>query len=344
MPDREHRRGSRPHDSSRSRRSRAADGYAPFELDMDAASLGLRSTEVSNELGTCVARHRPARASTRATVFLHGAAGSWTTWTPLLRAADAAGTPFADPVLLDLPGWGDARMTHDTADVTVEAIGSLVAAAMDELGYTEWDLVGHSLGGFVGMHMASIWPDRVTSVSMVSATTFSIIAGVDHPLRNFSVVPGFTMLWRIMQLLSPFGSVAARIATALEPTGLMRVIFAPLYRHGLWMPRSTTIATAHELRPRSFAAAARVARGYDARAAWSGVRCPVAQVKGDRDVFVTDADLDAMRGVLPHSVGTVIADCGHFAHVERPFAVLASLGLPRALGEATGPATTTVEP
>src|SRR6185436_6829257 len=73
--------------------------YAPYPLVDDPAAFDLVSTRVRNELGSTVARHRAGREGTRATVFLHGAAGSWTTWTPVLLSAREAGVVLAEPVL-----------------------------------------------------------------------------------------------------------------------------------------------------------------------------------------------------------------------------------------------------
>lgn len=300
--------------------------YAPWELVFDAEEFGFVETTVASELGSCVARHLPTRSSNRATVFLHGASGAWTTWTPLLQSARADGLAIANPVLLDLPGWGDARITDDMGDVTVLAISSLVKDITEELGYTEWDLVGHSLGGFVALHMAAIWPERVMSVGMVSGTTFSVISSVANPVRKFFELPGFTMLWRLMQFLAMLGPAGPAVIRGLGGTGILRVAFAPLFRHGRRIPRSLIRATAHDVRPRAFAAAAAVTRGYDARAAWSRIECPVRAIKGDRDVFVTDADFVALGDVLPDSVRVVIPDCGHFGIVERPAEVLEALG------------------
>lgn len=120
------------------------ESYAPYELVSDAASLGLATTTVSSALGTCVARHPARRRSTRATLFLHGAAGSWTTWTPLLQAAVTDRIDLGDIVVFDLPGWGDARLAEGPLDDPIHAICSLVKDMAEELGYTEWDLVGHS--------------------------------------------------------------------------------------------------------------------------------------------------------------------------------------------------------
>ena len=84
-------------------------------------------------------------------------------------------------------------------------------------------------------------------------------------------------------------------------------------------------ALAREVRPRSFVAAAAIAKGYRADARWVGIACPVTALKGDRDVFVRDSDLARLRAVLPQARTLTVADCGHFANVERPGAVLRAL-------------------
>ncbi|MFM9918361.1 alpha/beta fold hydrolase [Lacisediminihabitans sp. H27-G8] len=302
------------------------ENYAPFELLSDPDALGLATTTVSSPLGTCVARHPSRRTSTRATLFLHGAAGSWTTWTPLLQAAVADRIDLGDIVIFDLPGWGDASLAEDSVDDPVFAICSLVKDMAEELGYTEWDIVGHSLGGFIALHMASIWPQAVLSVGMVSGTTFSIIHSVEHPVRRFGELPGFTMLWRVMQFLDLLGRAGPALVRGIGAIGLLRPATFPLFRHWQAVPRSQGHALAVEIRPRSFATAAAVTKGYDADARWSRIECPVRATKGDRDVFVTQEDLDHLGRLLPSSVRTVIPDCGHFGAVERPRAVLSALG------------------
>ncbi len=306
------------------------ENYAPFELISDADALGLATTTVSSPLGTCVARHPARRASTRATLFLHGAAGSWTTWTPLLQAAAADRIDLGDVVVFDLPGWGAATLADTTVDDPVFAICSLVKDMAEELGYTEWDLVGHSLGGFIALHMASIWPQAVLSVGMVSGTTFSIIHSVEHPVRHFRELPGFTMLWRVMQFLAVLGPAGPALVRGIGAIGILRPATFPLFRHWRAVPRSQGHALAVEVRPRSFVTAASVTKGYDADAHWTRIECPVRATKGDRDVFVTQDDLDRLGRLLPSSVRTVIPDCGHFGAVERPRAVLRALGYSRA--------------
>jgi len=297
--------------------------YAPYPLVDDPAAFDLVSTRVENELGSTVARHRATRESTGATVFLHGAAGSWTTWTPVLLAARDEGAVLHEPVLFDLPGWGKGELAN--TERTIDAVCELVRATMRQLGYTEWDVVGHSLGGFVGLHMAAIWPDSVRSVVMVSGTTWSVIESVGHPVARFSTLPGFVSLWQVMRALASLCRVGRAFVRALGRAHLLRPAVFPLFRHPFRVPGTVIDALAREIRPRSFTAAAAIAKGYPADALWAGIGCPVTALKGDRDVFVRDDDLTRLTALLPHARTVIIDDCGHFANVERPGEVLAAI-------------------
>lgn len=297
-------------------------GYAPFDLLLDAAPLGLVETTVRTAVGHGVVRHPAQRGSTEATVFLHGAAGAWTTWTPLLQAAVAAGTPFDEPVLLDLPGWGDSDVADPGEALTVESISAFVRDCVEALGYTSWRLVGHSLGGSIALHLASSGPEQAVSVHVVSPTIFSVIRSIDHPVRNFAEIPAFTMLLAIMRFLASLGPWGGRLVRGFAAIGAARPAFAPLFRHGRSMPESLVRATVTDLRPAAFAAAADATRGYRAAEHWGDIRCPVVALKGDRDIFVRDHDFEELAAAMPRARLSVIPDCGHFGIVEWPFAVL----------------------
>lgn len=295
--------------------------YAPYALLTDPARFGLVSTSVSGALGSTVARHHPDRNSSRATLFLHGAAGSWTTWTPVLQAARDSDRDLGDIVLFDLPGWGDGDLHESPQARTIDTVCELVRDAAIRLGYTEWVVVGHSMGGFIALHMAATWPDSVRAVVTISGTTWSVIESVEHPVHRFSTLPGFTTLWQVMRLLAGLGRAGRSFVRGLRALRLLRPAVAPLFRHAWRIDRTVIDSLAEEIRPRSFDAAAGITRGYDT-GAWAHIGCPVTALKGDRDVFVRDDDLEKLHAVLPASRTFVVEDCGHFANVERPFAVL----------------------
>ena len=58
----------------------------PVPLQTDPSALGLAPRTVATSAGPLLV-HAGRPAGGPATILLHGAAGSWTTWTPLLTAA-----------------------------------------------------------------------------------------------------------------------------------------------------------------------------------------------------------------------------------------------------------------
>jgi len=81
---------------------------------------------------------------TRPDVYLHGAAGSWTTFLPRLF-----GTLANDPALIDLPSWGKSTKGVRLEHLRIEAMAESVTDVWSALGYRRWNLVGHSMGGFL---------------------------------------------------------------------------------------------------------------------------------------------------------------------------------------------------
>ncbi len=104
--------------------------------------------------------------------------------------------------------------------------------------------------------------------------------------------------------------------------GLLRELASPLFTAPVHP--SVIAAIAGDVRPRSFARAARLAADYEVRT-WTGIRCPVRSVRGSRDVFAGEADAGALVALVPDFSEVRLADAGHFAHIERPDAVLTAI-------------------
>ena len=180
----------------------------------DPGALGLRRTEARTAAGTLVV-HAGRAAGGPATVLLHGAAGSWTTWTPLLAASDRAGTPIGDVLAIDLPGWGGSAGP-------VPPIAELAEAIADRRGgrrIRAWRLVGHSLGGFVALDLAARRPDAVLAVGLVSPTGPAVVETVRHPLRGGLRLPWFAGMRLAMGALGLLPATAAALLTASSGSG-----------------------------------------------------------------------------------------------------------------------------
>nr|WP_228494582.1 alpha/beta hydrolase [Clavibacter sp. VKM Ac-2873] len=313
------------HDVGRGRR--AVDGYSPYELDTDPRGSGLVAGTTATPSGVVRHHHAPRRRTGTATVLLHGAAGSWTTWTPALRAARDAGAPLEDVVAIDLPGWGGSPAGDGDGALGLDAVADAVIRVVDDLGYDGFRLVGHSMGGFLALDLAVRHPDRVRSLALVSPTVYAVMRSAAHPILRVDVLPGFSMMLGAMHVTRLLGPAGLTYVRFLHRTGVLRQLTRPLFAHGGRVSGSVIAALADEVRPGAFLRATGIAAAYPAGGLWPRITCPVVAVRGVRDVFVAPGDLVRLARDLPGASAAVIPDAGHFAHVERPVETLRALGL-----------------
>ncbi|KFF59977.1 hypothetical protein JF66_07635 [Cryobacterium sp. MLB-32] len=307
--------------------------YCPFPLEADARRFGLTTSSMRLGIGTVAVRHGRRTGSDTATILLHGAAGSWTTWTPLLSAADAlradepdsSAARMTDLVIPDLPGWGDTALPADPAHLTIETMAATVADIARALGYRRWRVVGHSMGGLIALQLAAAETRATVSVGLVSATTFSVIESVRHPLAGFGLLPGYASLLQVMRVLRLTGTWGRTCVAFLARASLLRGLVAPLFRHPARIHASIIHALGQEVRPAGFSIASARAGAYDAAASWKRIECPVRATHGDRDVFVATRDARRLHDVLADFRIISLPDTGHFGHIERPCDVLRSL-------------------
>lgn len=285
----------------------------------DEAALGLGRVTVDTDLGPITVR-AGREAGGPATILLHGAAGSWTTWSPFLRADDERGAVVDDVIAVDLPGWGESALPASER-VTVRDLSTAVASVARALGYRSWRVLGHSLGGFVALDLAVHEPEATLRVDLVSPTGIGVVEAIRRPLGGGLRLPWFTGMLLGMRMLHALGDRGPGLVRLLNRTGLLAPLMSPLFGRRRDLDRSVVDALAAEVRPASFLLAARAAAAYDLHR-WRGVRCPVRCLVGDRDVFVGADDATVLAALVPDLRRRTLSATGHFSAVERPEAVL----------------------
>lgn len=99
----------------------------------------------------------------RPVVLLHGLSGSHRWWrytVPALVGDRSVHVP-------ELVGFGESRVP--TGPPTIVGMAELLVRWMDALSLDRVDLVGHSMGGQISIHLAARWPERVDRLTLVSA-------------------------------------------------------------------------------------------------------------------------------------------------------------------------------
>jgi len=99
-------------------------------------------------------------------VLLHGYLESMDIWT----AFSGKLMKKFRVVSIDLPGHGQSGIISDVH--TMEILAEAVKAVLDELDIKKCVLIGHSMGGYVTMAFADLFPDRLFGYSLFHSTPF----------------------------------------------------------------------------------------------------------------------------------------------------------------------------
>ena len=95
-------------------------------------------------------------------VLLHGLGSSRSAWLPVLPIL----AERFDVIAVDLPGFGDSEPLPTGFEPNPAALAAAVADTLTRLGVDTAHVAGNSLGGWIALELAALWPVRsVTALS-----------------------------------------------------------------------------------------------------------------------------------------------------------------------------------
>jgi 3-oxoadipate enol-lactonase len=233
-------------------------------------------------------------------VLVHGLGGSTAMWQ---RVVDPLAERFR-VVAYDLRGLG--RSGTPEPPYTMDALVGDLSALADGLGLERFALVGHSLGGAVGLAFASQHPERLRTLVGISA-------------------PSITPEEQRAQL-------ADRAEAAIrDGMDAMAEVHA---QNGL--PEAWRRAHAADVAvykgiiagsdPRGYAAHCAVIAALDLRDALGAIRAPALLVQGELDAVVPAEAVRATAAAIPGCEYVELPGCGHVVPFERPGDLAALVG------------------
>lgn len=217
-------------------------------------------------------------------------------------------TPHRHVVRFDLRGHGATEVTPEPYAVEVLAQDALALASA--LGLDEFDFVGTSLGGLIGLQVAAVAPGRVRSLVVANAS---------------ARLPLPTDEWN--------RRITLAASSGLEPFvgGLLERMFSPAYREAGSPALHTLIASFRAMDQHGYAAAMAALRDADMREQLKLVRTSTLVIAGEADSAVPHDHSRYMADSLASGGQLVVLPGGHLSAVESPeefaHAVLAHLGV-----------------
>lgn len=251
-------------------------------------------------------------------LFVHGLGGSahnWTDFAGVLRDQLAIES-------LDLPGFGRSGAAHDR-NYSPRSQARVVIGYIEASGRGPVHLVGNSMGGAISILVASMRPDLVRTLTLVSPAVPDVKVRA-HPLRSdprmaLLIVPGIGPLaLRRMRSID----IRARVKATIS------MCFADPSRYPQARFDEAVVEGQARLRlPWAEDAMLRAARGLvrsqfaQRQQAWSAMRsitAPALVVWGSQDKLVAVDLAPIVAAAIPDSRLLVLDDIGHTAMMEDP--------------------------
>ena len=227
-------------------------------------------------------------------VLLHGFPFNRTLWR---EQVVALGERY-QVIAVDLRGHGETTATR--APATMEEMAADVAALLDELNIERAVVGGLSMGGYVALAFAQLFPQRLRALVLADTRPQ---ADTDESRRG-----------REQSAARALGEGMHTIADAMLPK-----LFAPSTQ----AERPEVVARVREMilntDPQGAASALRgMAVRPDQTELLREINCPTLIIVGSLDQITPPADADLMKREIRGSRLEVIEGAGHVSNIERP--------------------------
>jgi len=229
-------------------------------------------------------------------LFLHGLFGSGRNFRTLARG-------FADRFtccLVDLRNHGDSPHARP-ADYP--AMAADVLALMDEEGWPEVHLVGHSMGGKVAMHLALLRRERVHRLAVLD------IAPVRYGHGHRELIDALLALdlARVRRRADADAALAAEVPDPALRAFLLQNLMIDGEGRARWR---IALGILHDDMDRLL--------DFPLPRAWGSFDGPALFLRGGRSDYVPDTAVAEIRRLFPRAVLETVDGAGHWLHAEQP--------------------------
>jgi 3-oxoadipate enol-lactonase len=196
-----------------------------------------------------------------------------------------------DLIIPDLRGFGVSQ-TNDK-EYTLDDMAVDTAALLHHLKLNKVFVAGHSMGGYVALAFARLYPDLVLGLGLVASQ-----AVADTPERQ-------KMRYADAEQVSSQGvGLLLGMAEKLSPNPHIQTLVRPI------ILRQSVAGVAGALRA--------MAVRPDSTDFLSGFTKPLVVIHGEADVLIPPERARAVKMLGPHAVMTLLPGCGHMPMMEKP--------------------------
>ena len=197
-----------------------------------------------------------------------------------------------DLIVPDLRGFGES--TTVTTPYTMDDFASDIAGLLDQLGIQKTALAGHSMGGYVALAFAGLYPERMNGLALVSSQVLA------DPLDRKE---------------GRYKSAADVVEKGIS--GVVEIMTPKFTSNPQWQAIARKNMEAQQ--PAAYIGALKaMAERADATPLLSTIKYPVVVVHGDADVLIPIERAREVKAALSESHLVEIKGAGHMPMCEAP--------------------------
>ncbi|MCZ4271255.1 alpha/beta fold hydrolase [Maritalea porphyrae] len=235
-------------------------------------------------------------------IFLHAMAGSKTAWRPQFERFSKAYRCIA----WDMPGFGISAPLADNARMQ-EVVAALHHFVTKTLGLEKAHFVGLSVGGMILQHFAAVYPQHMTSMTIMdSSPKFGLGGDADPKEFTHSIC----------------GQLDSDVSVAEFSASMINAIVAPDCRNTV---RQEAIGAMSRATKQGLKLTTHLIAEHDALAKLKAINVPSLVLAGALDAETPPAYAERIAAELLNARASIIPDAGHIANLENPTAVNAQL-------------------
>ncbi len=229
----------------------------------------------------------------RVLVLLHGFLGAKEIWANTISALNRSYRVIA----IDLPGHGNTPCIGYAH--SMEMMAKCVKAVMDHLKLKRYVIIGHSMGGYVALAFADLFPDHLKGLGLYHSTAYADTAEKkENRLRAIDIVKANRKLYTTQTIRSLFA--AKNLKYLKEEIRFANSFASKMSRQGI-------IAALYGMRDR---------KGRDLILGL--VEYPILMVIGEHDNVLPYTQLLEQAEAIKNKHILFLEHDGHFGFLESP--------------------------
>jgi pimeloyl-ACP methyl ester carboxylesterase len=222
-------------------------------------------------------------------ILLHGLGGDGSRWT----STTAALANDFRVIAPDQIGFGESD--KPLVNYNHALLAEFLVEFMRTIEVPKASIVGHSMGAFVGMHVAVHHPDKLDRLVLVDGGSLEIPPRSAHLVQ----IQNGTTLAETREYFELMFYDKSRVTDQLVRDNFMRRLRA-----------GYTITKMQESRKNRV--------GYVSKQQAAAIKAPTLILWGKHDALLPPADGELLEQVIPNSRLIVLTKCGHIPQVEQP--------------------------